>query len=636
MIAVTHLLGAGHLTRAAALARAFAAKDHAVTLVSGGLPSRLIPFGGADLVQLPPVRTTGTDFRTLLDADGSPIGEDRLAARKDVLLDTLRTVRPDVVVTELFPFGRRGLASEFLALLAAAHALRPRPLIACSVRDVLVAPALRDRIDEAHERLCRFYDLVLVHGDPNLVRLDESWPLADRIRPMIRYTGYVDEGGTIQPPAERRGIVVSGGSSAASLPLYRAVLEAAERLPGRAWTVLVGSGIGEDALAGLREAAPPQVSVERARPDFRALLAEAAVSVSQAGYNTVVDLLSTGPAAVLVPFEADHETEQRLRADRLASRGLATVLREAELSGSRLAQAIEAAEARPPPPHAIALDGAAKSVDLLERALRTAPSVHSRWDWRPLSSAIGRAHEAGWEPAFWWRDDDAVADTPALRRLLALSRRYRSPIAVAVIPKLAEPGLEEALETWPDAAALVHGLFHRNHAHAGEKKAEFGQQRPLSMVADDARAALMLAREICPAKLLPVFVPPWNRIAPALVPILSKLGFRGLSTFLDRERPTVDGLLQVNTHLDPVDWRGTRSARSPDALIAETAAAVGRRLAGLADRGEPIGLLTHHGQHDEPVWTVCEALLEHLARHEVAFTAAQHVFSDDNRIGVGL
>jgi hypothetical protein len=183
----------------------------------------------------------------------------------------------------------------------------------------------------------------------------------------------------------------------------------------------------------------------------------------------------------------------------------------------------------------------------------------------------------------------------------------------------------------------VHGYAHRNHAGAGEKKAEFGPQRPLAVLAQEAQAALLAAQDTLGPKLLPVFVPPWNRMAPMFARELPSLGFAGLSSFRDRD-PTraVDGLTEGNTHLDPIDWRGSRSALPPEVLIAAVADAVLRRLDGGADRDEPIGLLTHHLVHDEAVWRFCEALLDELARNGLALAGAELVFSGDNRIAVGL
>ena len=227
LIVVTHLLGAGHLTRAAALARAFAGAGHAVTLVSGGLPAVLPRLDGIRLVQLPPVRIKGTAFTTLLDPEGAPVTAGRLTARRDALLAAFAEAGPDAVVTELYPFGRRVLAPEFEALAEAVGAASPRPLLLASIRDVLAAPSRPERIAATRTRLAA-YDAVLVHGDPAFLPLDASWPVDGEVARLLRYTGYVDEAeATPSPDGPRAGIVVSGGSSSAGLPLQEAAMAAA-------------------------------------------------------------------------------------------------------------------------------------------------------------------------------------------------------------------------------------------------------------------------------------------------------------------------------------------------------------------------------------------------------------------------
>ncbi|MBF9195310.1 glycosyltransferase [Microvirga terrestris] len=621
LIAVTHLLGAGHLTRAAALARAFARKGHETILVSGGTPAPLADLGGAELVQLPPVRTLGTDFKTLLDENLQPVDEAYLDRRRSILLDTLRSTRPDILITELFPFGRRVLAGEFMALIEAAHALNPRPLVLCSIRDILVAPTKPERIAQAHEHILHDYDGILVHGDPNLVSLEASWPVNEKIRPLIRYTGYVDENENDISQGHRHGIVVSGGSSAASLPLYLAALEAAHLITDRPWRILIGRGVSEEDFQALRHNAPAHAIVERARTDFRTMLAGAEVSVSQAGYNTVVDLLRCGVRSVLIPFEAGHETEQRLRAERLKSLGLADIVSEDEASGTRLAEAIRHGLSQPASsPPAIALDGARQSVAIAESMILSRPALHPGIDWSPLDDALERAKDQGCPIRFWWRDDDAVAATPALDRLLTLSKRYGAGIGLAVIPDSLQASLASRLADESAAIALVHGWSHANHAPLEAKKAEFGAHRPVETMADEARRGLQVARGHLGAKLLSVFVPPWNRISNEFILHLPRLGFAGLSTFTDRKAASpASGLLQINTHLDPIDWHGKRSAVEPQQFIAGVTAAIMRRMASKADRNEPIGLLTHHLAHDEVIWTLSERLIAHLAERNITF-----------------
>ena len=651
LIAVTHLLGAGHLTRAAALARALAEAGHETVLVSGGAPSTIVSCGGARLVQLPPLRILGTAFSRLLDRDGEPADAALLDRRRAMLRDVLGETAPDAVVTELFPFGRRALAAEFLALVEAARARRPRPLVLASVRDILVAPERPERVAQAHARLAGLYDAVLVHGDPALVPLDASWPLDAATRGMIRYTGYVDADGPAPASGGRAGVLVAAGSGPAGLGLLRAAAGAARRRPDLEWCIRVGHGVPEADYRTVGRGLAEGV-VARARPDYRALLAGAALSVSQCGYNTAVDLLAAGTPALLVPFEAGGETEQRLRAEVLAARGLGRVLPEGDLSPGSLIEAVTAALAAPRPgPHGIDRDGAARSVAMIEgladgkRADRPPiPSSHPGIAGRGrgasgspaaprtgapqsaldrLRAALDAAAGRGDAIAVWWRDDDAVAATPALERLLDRAAACGVPLLLAAIPAEAEPSLGRRLADEGKIHLAVHGLAHANHAPAGEKPAEFGAHRPLAALAGDAAAGLALARRRFPQdRLLPVFVPPWNRLAPGLAAALPGLGYRGLSASAG---PPVAGLVRADATLDPIDWRGTRSLRDPEALVAGL-------IRDIADHpARPVGLLTHHRAHDGAVWDFLDALLPVLLHHP-----AVRVLDPRHLFGVGV
>lgn len=370
LIAVTHLLGIGHLVRARQLARALARAGHEVTLASGGMPDGKAT-AGYRFVQLPPVRTQGTDFRNLLDERGEVATPERLATRCEQLVALAGELSPDIVVTEHFPFGRRQLAGEFLALIAAAKAANPRALVLTSIRDVLVAPQRPERLAETAERVAALFDAVLVHGDPGVLPLEASWPVTPEIAGKLVYTGYLAElPASLEASIGASGtILVSGGGSAAALPLFETTLAAARLLPLRSFHLLIGRGVTEADFAGLRQSAPANAKVERARPDFPALLAGCALSISQAGYNTALDLLQAGRPALLVPFDAGNETEQALRAAALERAGLACVVKLADGSHA-LAATIEAALARGDPPSAkVDLDGAAGSVAVIARLL---------------------------------------------------------------------------------------------------------------------------------------------------------------------------------------------------------------------------------------------------------------------------
>jgi predicted glycosyltransferase len=365
LIVVTHLLGTGHLARALTLARAYRDAGHAVRLVSGGLPAAHLDARGLDLVQLPPIRSDGTAFTRLLDAGGSPADDALMATRTRVLTDTLHDHAPDILLTELFPFGRRILAGEFTALLKAARALPRRPVTLASVRDILAPPSKPAKAARTEALIHAHYDGVLVHADPSVTRLEQSWPVSDSLAPRLSYTGYVapPPPGPHPDGAGQGEVLVSAGGGTVGRALYLAAIEAARLTPELCWHLLVGGGAALDDLKA--RAKGTATRIEPARPDFRAMLTHAAASVSMCGYNTALDLLQTGAPAVLVPFDADGETEQTARAGSLARLAAMRIVTDAALTPARLAEAVGAviAEGRRNGTD-LRFDGAAETVRL--------------------------------------------------------------------------------------------------------------------------------------------------------------------------------------------------------------------------------------------------------------------------------
>jgi predicted glycosyltransferase len=613
-LAVTHLLGTGHLTRIAALGRALAKAGHTVTLVTGGRPLPILDATGLRLVQLPPVHCVGTDFRTLLAEDGHPVTSAMLDARRDQLVEAFRAASPDVVVTELFPFGRRQLAAEFEALLDVAVARTPRPAILCSVRDILNPPSKQEKAAEVLERLGRAYDAVLVHGDPDVVPLGLSWPPDPTLDRRLVYTGYI---ASPHQPAEAGGdgadeVVVTASGGASGLPLYRAAVAAAGlKASRRRWRILVGHGVEQADFARLVAEAPARCIVERARPDFRDLLDRAAVVVSQAGYNTVVEIVQAQARAVLVPFDEGNEKEQTLRASVFGRLGLADTVPAARLTPERLLDAVEARLDSPRPIGSpIELDGLEESIGAIEVVAHWAAQRHQAW--RRLDGVLDNLRMRGAKVALWWRDDDAVAATPALDRLLSLRARAAVPLSLAVIPAHADAALARRLASEPDVCVLQHGFAHANQAPPGAKKIELGHC-PMPLMLGEIELGAQRLERLFGRAFRPVMVPPWNRIDPALPALLPDLGIRGLSTFKDRaRREPAPGLVQVNTHWDPIAWRGSGGLGDPAALLDQLSDLIESRADFSLAAQEPIGLLTHHLVHDGWIWRFLDDILDRL------------------------
>ncbi len=365
-IIVTHLLGTGHLSRALTLARAFQAAQHQVQLISGGGTAQQLNTADLDFVQLPALRSDGVDFTRLLAQDGTVSDAAYLQARQDQLVKNVHDFNPDILITELYPFGRRSLKAEFLAALTTARALPQPPVILASIRDILAPPSKPKKAIEADAIIDQYYDAVLVHSDPKTTALNLSWPVSPALQAKLRYTGFVaPPAPNLHPQKAGSGeILVSAGGGNVGDALYRAALSAAQATPDLTWRLLIG---GSDATARIQEyrsVGSPAI-VERARPDFRQMLRHAEASVSMCGYNTAMDLLQTGLPGVLVPFDAGNEVEQSLRCEALSNLPGFTTLRSADLSALSLTKALT--QVRRAPAREIdttQFDGAAQTVKI--------------------------------------------------------------------------------------------------------------------------------------------------------------------------------------------------------------------------------------------------------------------------------
>ena len=247
--------------------------------------------------------------------------------------------------------------------------------------------------------------------------------------------------------------------------------------------------------------------------------------------------------------------------------------------------------------------------------------------WRELAAEIGRWRDEGRTVDFWWRDDDATLVTPALARLLGLAAEADVPLALAVIPEGADRALFSMLGSGIDV--LQHGVDHRNRAAAGEKKTEF----PAKESAGAALARLVEGKcrlaALAGTQSLAVLTPPWNRLAPQVLPQLVGGGFRGLSCYGARSAAQpVPGLAQVNTHVDLIAWNSGRGFIGEEMALSLATRHLEARRRGTADPVEPTGWLTHHACHDEAAWAFLARLFETLSGEKgVRWRRARELFA---------
>ena len=296
----------------------------------------------------------------------------------------VKTLAPDVVIVETYPFGRGLIRAEIEQMLTLVKRILPRTLRLSSFRDILEPRRDFERYEKMCKRAKMWFNGILIHTDPRYVDFAETFPLAAELADRIHHTGFVRPNVDIASKpdtSENYDVIVSAGGGRVGLTLLQTAIKARSlsRCVCDNWLILVGSQIDEESFQTLqrlaREVGNGAIAVQRNRADFGALLARAKLSISQAGYNTVIDVLSANVAAVFVPYATDGAQEQTLRATALASRGLGTCLSEEALTAQTLAHAIDRATAsssapRRPSSPAIMLDGAQRSAEIIESLLK--------------------------------------------------------------------------------------------------------------------------------------------------------------------------------------------------------------------------------------------------------------------------
>jgi hypothetical protein len=209
-------------------------------------------------------------------------------------------------------------------------------------------------------------------------------------------------------------------------------------------------------------------------------------------------------------------------------------------------------------------------------------------EWPDLVAELDRWEDAGSVARLWWRDDDAVASTPQLDRLLDLGGGI--PLALAVIPADVAGSLPAALEFFPRVTVLHHGWCHVNRALSG-KKTEYPAERHPVDIADELDEGRRRLVSLFGPRALPVFVPPWNRFADRFVPLLVEAGLSTLSQMAPRKGGPSSGIRVIDADVDVVAWQAGRGFVGEGPSLGRLVGALRREREG--GQGA-VGLLTHH------------------------------------------
>jgi predicted glycosyltransferase len=192
-------------------------------------------------VQLPPAHAADMSFSGLVDEAGKPVDDAWKRRRAGALIDAWRASRADALVIELFPFGRRQMRFELVPLLEDAKRVAKRPLVVCSVRDIIQAKPERE--ESLLELVERHFDRVLVHGDPRVAGLRAQLRLGGAPGGAAAIHRLRGRRAAAHGPRGGRGeVLVSAGGGAVGRKLLLAAMRAREATLLRAatWRVLAG------------------------------------------------------------------------------------------------------------------------------------------------------------------------------------------------------------------------------------------------------------------------------------------------------------------------------------------------------------------------------------------------------------
>jgi predicted glycosyltransferase len=374
---VQYLLGIGHVRRSSLIVQALCEQGVQVDVIFGGLTIPNMSFANARVHQLTPIKSADANFSDLVKADGSAFTAQDKIQRCAQLLAICEQLQPNLIVTETYPFGRRQMRFELLPLLDWVSRQKAPPVLVASIRDILQRRS-STREQECLDLIERHYQQVLVHGDPHFYPLEKSFPPATCLAAKLNYTGYVcpqltelsnDLSNIRRREIPAKTIIVSiGGGSVGKEILTTALALHDSGFGGELkWLLVTGPNMPDNDKAHFKAQQSDNLQVVELADNFLQKLNQAYVSVSMAGYNTIMDLLVTQTAAVVIPFEGTGETEQMARSELLAKANIVQLLKNTDLSADNLKHCIGRAleNSQTKPVLEINNAGAQNSADLL-------------------------------------------------------------------------------------------------------------------------------------------------------------------------------------------------------------------------------------------------------------------------------
>jgi predicted glycosyltransferase len=350
-----HILGMGHLVRSMEIIRGLMS-DFQVCFINGGQIIKEFDIPDeVEVINLPAIKTD-TEFKQLQPVDTSLSLAEVQEIRKNQLLQIADEFEPDVLMIELFPFGRGKFSFELIPLLEKLQASEKPVKIVSSLRDIVVTKTNQEKYENKVCRLMNeYFDMLLIHGDKNFVPLDESFSRVKEIQSETKYTGYVVQKPQVNPElteedreiidSEQPLILVSVGGGRFGHELIDCVIESADILKDKIphqIQIFTGPFSPDNKVEAWQKLTVNKnnINLSRYTRNLLSYMQKADLSISMSGYNTTLNVMTTGVRAMILPFKGNDDQEQRIRASKLNSLGVVKMLDESDLQPEIFAQKV--------------------------------------------------------------------------------------------------------------------------------------------------------------------------------------------------------------------------------------------------------------------------------------------------------